>query len=55
MTPPFTAEELQETRKPLLQATQLPPRSYVRFDPVAIEYERESREMRGEILPEAVS
>ena len=29
MTPPFTAEELQETRKPLLQATQLPPRSYV--------------------------
>jgi len=33
----------------------LPPRSYFRFDPVAIEYERESREMRGEILPEAVS
>ena len=29
MTPPFTAEELSETRKPLLQATQLPPRSYV--------------------------
>ncbi len=33
----------------------LPPRSYFRFDAVAIEYERESREMRGEILPEAVS
>ena len=34
----------------------LPPRSYFRFDPVAIEYERESREMRGEVLlPEAVS
>ena len=29
----------------------LPPRSYFRFDPVAIEYERESRETRGQILP----
>jgi glycine betaine catabolism A len=29
MAPPFTAEELSETRRPLLQATQLPPRAYV--------------------------
>ena len=29
----------------------LPPRSYFRFDPVAIEWERESREMLGEVLP----
>lgn len=29
----------------------LPPRSYFRFDPVAIEWERESRETRGELLP----
>src|SRR3954467_1323203 len=29
MTPPFTAAELEATRKPLLQATQLPPRAYV--------------------------
>jgi catechol 2,3-dioxygenase-like lactoylglutathione lyase family enzyme len=29
----------------------LPPRSYFRFDPVAIEYERESLETRGEVLP----
>ena len=29
----------------------LPPRSYFRFDPVAIEWERESREMLGEPLP----
>lgn len=29
----------------------LPPRSYFRFDPVAIEYERESLETRGHILP----
>ena len=29
MAPPFTAAELAETRKPLLQATQLPPRAYV--------------------------
>src|ERR671920_279044 len=29
MTPPFTEAELAETRRPLLEATQLPPRSYV--------------------------
>ena len=29
----------------------LPPRSYFRFDPVAIEYERESLETRGHVLP----
>ncbi len=29
----------------------LPPRSYFRFDPVAVEWERESRETRGELLP----
>ena len=29
----------------------LPPRSYFRFDPVAIEYERESLETRGQVLP----
>jgi catechol 2,3-dioxygenase-like lactoylglutathione lyase family enzyme len=29
----------------------LPPRSYFRFDPVAIEYERESWETRGKLLP----
>ena len=29
----------------------LPPRSYFRFDPVAIEYERESLETRGHNLP----
>ncbi len=29
----------------------LPPRSYFRFDPVAIEYERESWETRGRLLP----
>ena len=29
----------------------LPPRSYFRFDPVAIEYERESWETRGKNLP----
>ena len=29
----------------------LPPRSYFRFDPVAVEWERESREMLGEPLP----
>jgi hypothetical protein len=29
----------------------LPPRSYFRFDPVAIEYERESLETRGQALP----
>jgi catechol 2,3-dioxygenase-like lactoylglutathione lyase family enzyme len=29
----------------------LPPRSYFRFDPVAIEYERESLETRGYVLP----
>jgi catechol 2,3-dioxygenase-like lactoylglutathione lyase family enzyme len=29
----------------------LPPRSYFRFDPVAIEYERESLETRGHTLP----
>ena len=33
----------------------LPPRSYFRFDPVAIEFERESREMLGEVLPEVAS
>ncbi|HET8742303.1 MAG TPA: VOC family protein [Gaiella sp.] len=32
----------------------LPPRSYFRFDPVAIEWERESREMLGEPLPPPV-
>jgi catechol 2,3-dioxygenase-like lactoylglutathione lyase family enzyme len=31
----------------------LPPRSYFRFDPVAVEWERESREMLGEALPPA--
>jgi catechol 2,3-dioxygenase-like lactoylglutathione lyase family enzyme len=29
----------------------LPPRSYFRFDPVAVEYERESLETRGHVLP----
>ncbi len=29
----------------------LPPRSYFRFDPVAVEWERESRESQGETLP----
>jgi catechol-2,3-dioxygenase len=29
----------------------LPPRSYFRFDPVAVEWERESREMLGQPLP----
>ncbi len=29
----------------------LPPRSYFRFDPVAVEYERESWETRGRMLP----
>jgi catechol-2,3-dioxygenase len=29
----------------------LPPRSYFRFDPIAIEYERESLETRGHVLP----
>jgi catechol 2,3-dioxygenase-like lactoylglutathione lyase family enzyme len=33
----------------------LPPRSYFRFDPLAIEYERESLEMQGHTLPEAIS
>ena len=33
----------------------LPPRSYFRFDPVAIEYERESLETRGHSLPEATA
>ena len=32
----------------------LPPRSYFRFDPVAVEWERESREMLGEPLPAEV-
>jgi catechol-2,3-dioxygenase len=32
----------------------LPPRSYFRFDPVAIEWERESRETLGEPLPPEV-
>jgi catechol 2,3-dioxygenase-like lactoylglutathione lyase family enzyme len=32
----------------------LPPRSYFRFDPVAVEWERESREMLGEPLPPEV-
>jgi len=31
----------------------LPPRSYFRFDPIAIEYERESLETRGHVLPPA--
>jgi catechol 2,3-dioxygenase-like lactoylglutathione lyase family enzyme len=31
----------------------LPPRSYFRFDPVAVEWERDSREMLGEVLPPA--
>ena len=31
----------------------LPPRSYFRFDPVAIEFERESWETRGRLLPPA--
>jgi catechol 2,3-dioxygenase-like lactoylglutathione lyase family enzyme len=31
----------------------LPPRSYFRFDPVAVEYERESWETRGRLLPPA--
>jgi catechol 2,3-dioxygenase-like lactoylglutathione lyase family enzyme len=29
----------------------LPPRSYFRFDPIAIEFERESWETRGRVLP----
>jgi hypothetical protein len=29
----------------------LPPRSYFRFDPVAVEFERESWETRGRLLP----
>jgi len=33
----------------------LPPRSYFRFDPVAVEWERESREMTGEPLPPEVT
>ena len=33
----------------------LPPRSYFRFDPVAVEWERDSREMLGEALPESSS
>ena len=33
----------------------LPPRSYFRFDRVAVEWERESREMTGEMLPEPSS
>jgi catechol 2,3-dioxygenase-like lactoylglutathione lyase family enzyme len=33
----------------------LPPRSYFRFDPVAIEWERESRETLGEPLPPEAS
>jgi catechol 2,3-dioxygenase-like lactoylglutathione lyase family enzyme len=31
----------------------LPPRSYFRFDPVAVEFERESWETRGRLLPPA--
>ena len=31
----------------------LPPRSYFRFDPAAVEWERDSREMLGEPLPPA--
>ena len=33
----------------------LPPRSYFRFDPVAVVWERDSREMLGEPLPESFS
>ena len=33
----------------------LPPRSYFRFDPVAVVWERDSREALGEALPEAFS
>jgi len=33
----------------------LPPRSYFRFDPVAIEFERESWETRGRLLPPVVA
>jgi len=33
----------------------LPPRSYFRFDPVAVAWERDSREMLGEALPESSS
>ncbi len=33
----------------------LPPRSYFRFDPVAVAWERESREMQGEVLPPPVA
>jgi hypothetical protein len=32
----------------------LPPRSYFRFDPVAVEWERESRELLGMPLPPLV-
>ena len=32
----------------------LPPRSYFRFDPVAVAWERDSREMLGEALPESL-
>ncbi len=31
----------------------LPPRSYFRFDPIAVEFERESWETRGKLLPPA--
>lgn len=31
----------------------LPPRSYFRFDPIAVEFERESWETRGKVLPPA--
>src|SRR3954464_6742724 len=40
MAPLFTEAELAETRRPLLEATQLPPRAYVDEDVAAWEAER---------------
>ena len=40
MTPPFTEAELAETRRPLLEATQLPPRAYVDEEVAGWEAER---------------
>ena len=39
MTPPFTEAELAETRRPLLEASQLPPRAYVDEEVAAWEAE----------------
>src|SRR3954468_1035 len=45
MTPPFTEAELAETRRPLLEATQLPPRAYV--DEQVADWEAEHLFLRG--------